>query len=64
VADHGSYNIATYIEKRKKKRKIHYNELITEESLLSDSFMKEKSLWIEFKECNKMLYVMNQSSKD
>jgi len=55
VADHGSYNIATYIEKRKKKRKIHYNELITEESLLSDSFMKEKSLWIEFKECNKML---------
>ena len=55
MANHGSYNIATYIEKRKKKRKIHYDKLITEESLLSDSFIKEKSLWIEFKESNKML---------
>jgi len=61
VADHGSYNITTYINKEKKgkekeerKRKVHYNEVIIELLLLSDFFMEEKSPRIELKEDNEM----------
>jgi len=65
VTDYDSYNITTYIEKRKKERnkkrkrkkekeKLHYNEQITEKPLLSDFFIEEKYSRVKLKKSNEM----------
>jgi len=59
VVDHSSYNITTYIEKmrkkEKRKRKVNYQDLITEELLSSDSFMKGKCPRVKLEESNEVI---------
>jgi len=65
VTNYGSYNITTYIEKRKgeinkkrkrkkEKRKLHYNKQIIEKPLLSDFFIEGKCSRVKLKKSNEM----------
>jgi len=54
MADCGSYNITLHRQGKGRKGKIHYNELITEKPLLSDSFMEGKCPRVKLKESNEM----------
>ena len=63
MADYGSYNITTYIDKGKRenkrrkkegKEKIYYNELITEKLLLSNSFIEGKYSRVKLKKSNEI----------
>ena len=59
MVDHSSYNITTYIEKMRKKekreRKVNYQDLITEELLSSDFFIKGKCPRVKLEESNEVI---------